>query len=63
MSWGKYSKIRNFSCSNRKRSNKIDKNGNESVKTISYEIKFIVTAIFMVTSFSNVVDNLAEEIL
>ena len=62
MSWGKYSKMQNFSCSNRKRSNKIDQNGNKSIKTISYEIKFIVTARCVATSFSNLADNLAEEI-
>ena len=49
-------------CYNGKRSNKIDKDGNGSVKTISYEIKFTVSARSMVNSFSNLVDNLAEEI-
>ena len=49
-------------CYNRKRSNKIDKDGNGSAKTMSYEIKFTVSARSMSNSFSNLVDNLAEEI-
>ena len=47
---------------NRKRNNNIDKDGNENVKTISYEIKFIDRARFMATSFSNLVENIVEEI-
>ena len=41
---------------------KIDKDGNESVVTISYKIKFIDSARFMATSLSNRVDNLTEGI-
>ena len=41
---------------------KIDKDGNESVVTISYEIKLIDSATFMASSFSNFVDNLTEGI-
>ena len=41
----------------------IDKDGNESVATISYKIKFIDEAKFMATSLSNLVDNLTEGIL
>ena len=41
---------------------KIDKDGNESVETISYKIKFINTVRFIATSLSNLVDNLAEGI-
>ena len=41
---------------------KIDKVGNESVVTISYKIKSIDSARFMVTSLSNLVDNLTEGI-
>ena len=41
---------------------KIDKDGNESVVTISYKIKFIDSARFMAISLSNLVDNLSEEI-
>ena len=39
---------------------KIDKDGNENVVNISYKIKFIDSARFMVTSLSNLIDNLAE---
>ena len=41
---------------------KIDKDGNESVETISYKIKFINSVRFIATSLSNLVDNLAEGI-
>ena len=60
MSWEKYRKVQNIFCSNRKRSYKIDKEGNESVVTLSYKIKFIDGAKFMATSLSNLVDNLTE---
>ena len=46
----------------RKRSDKIDKDGNESVVTISGKIKCIDSTIFMASSLSNLVDNLAEGI-
>ena len=46
----------------RKRSDKIDKDGNESVATISDKIKCIDSIIFMASSLSNLVDNLAEGI-
>ena len=62
MSWGKYRKVQNIFCPNRKRSYKIDKEGNESVVTISCKIKFIDSARFMATSLSNLVDNLTEGI-
>ena len=39
-----------------------DRDGNESVVTISYKIKFIDSARFMATSLSNLVDNLREGI-
>ena len=39
---------------------KIDKDGNASIVTISYKVKFIGSARFMTTSLSNLVDNLAE---
>ena len=64
MSWKKYRKIQNFFYSNRKRSytvTYIDKDGNESVVTISYK-KIIDGATFMASSLSNIVDNLAEGI-
>ena len=41
---------------------KIDKDGKGSVVTISYKIKFIDSARFMVTSLSNLANNLAEGI-
>ena len=41
---------------------KIDKDGNETVETISYQIKFIGSARFMAYSLSNFVDNLIEGI-
>ena len=41
---------------------KIDKDGNESVLTISYKIKFTDSARFMATSLLNCVDNLTEGI-
>ena len=41
---------------------KRDKDGNESVVTISYKIKLIDSARFMATSLLNLVDNLAEGI-
>ena len=42
---------------------KIDEDGNESVVTISYKIKFVDSAMFMETSLKNFVDNLTERIL
>ena len=40
----------------------IDKDGNESVVTISYKIKFLHSAKFMTISLSSLVDNLTEGI-
>ena len=62
MSWGKYRKVQTFFCSNRKRSDEIDKDGNGKVATISYIIQFIDSARFMTSLLSNAVDNLAEVI-
>ena len=42
---------------------KIDKDGNESVATMSFKIKSIDSARFIATSLSNLVDNLTEGIL
>ena len=39
---------------------KVDKDGNESVVTISYKIKFIDSARFMASSLSNLVDSLGS---
>ena len=41
---------------------KTDKDGYESIVTISYKIKFIDSARFMANSLSNLVDNLVEGI-
>ena len=41
---------------------KIDKDGNESLVTISFKINFIDSARIMATSLSNLVDNLTERI-
>ena len=46
-----------FFCSNRNRSYE---NGNETVVTTSYKIRFIDSTKFMATLVSNLVDNLAE---
>ena len=62
MSWGKYRKVQKIFCSTEKEVTKIDKDGNESVATISDKIKCIDSAIFMASSLSNLVDNLAEGI-
>ena len=45
-----------------KENRKIEKDGNESVVTISYKTKCIDSARFMVSYLSNLVDYLAEEI-
>ena len=41
---------------------KIDKDGNESVATVSCKIKCIDSARFKSSSLSNLIDNLAERI-
>ena len=41
---------------------KFDKDGNESVVTRSYKVKFFDSVRFFATSFSNLLDNLTEEI-
>ena len=55
-------KYKTFSIPIEKEVTKIDKDGNESVVTISYKRKFIDSAKFMTTSLTNFVDNLAEGI-
>ena len=55
-------KYKTFSVPIEKEVTQIDKNGNESVVTISYKIKFFDRARFMATSLSNLVDNLTEGI-
>ena len=58
----KYGEIRNFFRTDKKENKKNHKNGEEVIKTISYELKVIVSARFMVSSLSNLVDNLTEAI-
>ena len=60
MSWGKHRKVQTFSVPIEKKVVNIDKDGNESVVTISYKIRFIDSAKFMTSSLSNLVDNLTE---
>ena len=63
MSWGKYRKVQNLFRSDRKKKViKVDTEGNENIITISYKMKFIESARFMVSSLPNLVDNLAEGI-
>ena len=54
MSWGKYRKVQKFFCSIEKEIRKVDKDGNESVVPISYNIEFIDSARFMETLLLNV---------
>ena len=55
-------KYKTFSILVEKEVTNIDKYGNESIVNRSYKIKFIDSARFMVSSLSNLVDNLAEVI-
>ena len=58
---GKHRKVQKFFIPIEKEVTKTDKDSNESVVTISYKIKFI-SARFMVSSLSDLFDNLAEGI-
>ena len=60
MSWERNRKVQNFFLFDREDVVKVDKAGNENIITISDKIKFIDSAIFMVSSISNFVDNLEE---
>ena len=60
MSWGNTEKYKTSSILIEKEVTKVDKDVNESVVTMSYEIKCIDSAKFMATSLSNLVDNLTE---
>ena len=51
-----------FSIPIEKEVTKIDKNGIEIIKTISYRLQFVDSARFMASSLSNLVNNLAEGI-
>ena len=64
MSWEKEKKkkTQKFSSSNRKNVTEIDEDGNESVLNISENIKFIVSPRLIVTSLSNLVDNLTKRV-
>ena len=56
--WGKYRKVQKYFTPIVKAATEIDKDGNESVATISYNMKFICNARFM----TNLVDNVTEGI-
>ena len=60
MSWGKYRKVQKFTVPIEKEVANIDKDGNESVVTISYRIKFIDSTRFIASSLPNFGDNLTE---
>ena len=51
-----------FSFQQKRKFKKADKNDNEDTITKTYKIKIIDCARFMVSSLSNLVDNLGEEI-
>ena len=53
-------KYKTFSVPIEKEVTHIDKDGNESVVTLSYRMKFIDSAKFMASLLSNLVDNLVE---
>ena len=55
-------KCKTFALPVKKEITKIDKDGNENDVNIFYKIKFIDSARFIVSSLSNLVDNLAEGI-
>ena len=55
-------KYKTFSITIEKGVTEINKDGNESVVTISYKIKFIDSARFMASSLSNLADTLTEGI-
>ena len=61
MSQGKHEKVQNLFCSNSKKITKIDKDGNESIVTISHKIKFTDSARFMASSLTNLVGNLTDK--
>ena len=55
-------KYKTFSAPVEKEVTSVDKDGNKSVVTIFYRIKFIDSARFMASSLSSLVNNLAEGI-
>ena len=62
MYWWKHVTCKTFSVPIKREVIKIDKDGNKSVETISYKIKFIDSMRFMATSLSKLADNLTEGI-
>ena len=62
MSWGKCRKEQTFFVLTEKKKKTTDKDGNESVVTISCKIKFIDSARFIASLLSSLVDNFAEGI-
>ena len=62
MSWGNTEKCKTFSLPIKKEVTNIDKDGNESVVTMSYKTKFIDSVKFIASSLSNLVDYIAEGI-
>ena len=59
---GKIQKSTRLSVPIEKKVTNIDKDGDESVVTISYRIKCVDSARFMASSLSSLVDNLAEAV-
>ena len=55
-------KYKTFSAPIEKEVTNIDKDGNESVVTISYKVKFFDSTRFMASSLSSLANNLAKEI-
>ena len=55
-------RFKHFSVPLEKEIREVDKDGNDSVATISQKTKFIDSTKFMANSLSNIVDNLAERI-
>ena len=60
---GKYKTFSVFSVPIKKGATKNDKNGNETVVTISYKIKFIDSARFMASSLSTLVHYHLKEVV
>ena len=52
-----------FTAPTKKEVTRIDKNGEEITKNISYILQFIISGRFMASSSSNIVNNLSEGIL
>ena len=59
---GKYWKTHNLNRSIEKKVTRVDKNGADITKTISYRSQFIASARFMARSLSNLANNVVEGI-